>query len=95
MNNSYSLCVTQRTLYDHHAGMGTSLSGKLVREVDEVVSIARDDATIVDGRLCELLLVCPFLASILVDADDVKSESSANHRYVGGKIFVNNELHRR
>jgi hypothetical protein len=86
--------VPKWPLYDHHSTMRTSLSRELDRPVDEVVPVACDNATMIDGRLNELLLVRPFFSSVLVHAFDIETEAATNPGYVRSEVFVNQELHR-
>src|SRR5688572_22880263 len=84
--------VPKWLLYDHHSAMRTSLSRELDRPVDEVTSVASDNATMIDGSLHKLLLVRPLFASVLVHALDIQTEASTDPGYVSGEILINQEL---
>lgn len=80
--------ISERPLDNDDSGMWTTLSRESRRPVDEVVSISGDNATMLDGRLLELLLIRPLLTIVLVDADNVEPEIPTDPSDIGGEILI-------
>ena len=88
MSKAGRLIIRQAMRYDEHTSVGMPRVKKVGGQFDEVIPIARHKKTVFRRSILQLGFVIETVSLYLMNADDIKAQTTPDLRHSGVDILV-------